>query len=489
MGNAAQEVYVRGPYVPDGGWLYGACLANLCGVTCVAILVVKRPGLESMSDDNGNQQGAQSGLDVIVRGAPLAALEAELFSTQPPRGTEKLIEMWQSDVATALAGIGGPMMGAFLRTAGPGAVDSILHPDGYHVRRSGPAALLHLRGAKTQAECDMLHAAVCAAEEECNLRQPPVAYPLADLLMHATKEEVHLGVVFDTNRWPNSPQQKDHPWESSRFICESNSAIVAIADALLRVPFVGCCDAPKELDAGSSYRARLSGAYAKAANMSLEAQSSGTDTDIRAAPPTLRTFARAAFTLCAPRHLGKMSVQCRTSVAKLFVARDRLFAARALGLQRGSHGEASPETVALAIFRRVCPSEAVVLTVVDSSETILSQRIVNAARDDLLTLDAAQRLLMCSWVTPLVLEDSALSIMDVCGVQRNLLCLADDVRAAFCVGSDAPAATAGDMQRFCGGIQEALASLTAAVSTMELSAATATGQPEPPLSPSLDGGL
>ena len=360
--NAAGEAYVPGPYPLAGTKLCGALVLELRGLACAAVVLLR--------------ETPQPLLEVVVRGAPLSALESQLFTDE----AGDVLCTWLGQTAAQARAV-REHLGVHLRARGPHAVEALLSDAGYHVERSGPAALLAARAPRDEPERSALELAVASAlgvEDAA-----PLEAPLLEAL-DALPEPAALRVVLDVSEWPAAECADG---AAAAVALRAGEFAVRMADVLLRSALDGC--APAAAEGSPAYLSELDALLSRA-----RAPAHAPVRAVKASAPTLRRLASAACALCAPRLLG--DANDRAHLNALFVARDRLFATRGLGTGR----EGAGGCVVRAVARRVAPGRCVLLVLLDGAERVQRVEQLNAVTERALSFDAAQRLVSCPWCVP-----------------------------------------------------------------------------------------
>ena len=425
--------------------LRGAGMIDACGRSCAA-LVTSRGG----------------DVEVYVRGAPLAALEAQLFDLREKRCA--LLETWLGLEAALASQDFRARLGRELRSIGPSALDQTLR-GAYSVCRTGPAGILELRPADSAEELRLIFDAV----------EQSVDAGMTNGIDDAWVESHHENPVKMTVHWDTGPWPRwDTVSETGRRHWQKwGECVPRLADLLLRCPFG---EAPAFVEHGADYADRLL-QLVKAVGARVPGQArlrmdllhedggdhtgcpwseEATAIGVPEQKHTLYGLVAGAVSMCAPRRLG--TVTDRTCMLELFDEADALFAVRGLGLTR----QADAEATVVAVMERVAPPNAALVVTLNEDESLkTSCRLVSHGRNELLNFDAAQRVLSCPWAVPLALKGSRLCVLEVAQVTRCKLTLAPMYRAAFNRTAAPPPATAGDLAALRGHIESLVATAAA----------------------------
>lgn len=439
------------PAPGKGSVLRGAGIIDACGLACAAVVTSRGWNVE-----------------IYVTGAPLAALEAQLFDTRAENCL--MLKTWLGFEAAFASQDFRKRLGRELRSIGPSAIDQMLHSS-YCLSRTGPAGVFELRPAASAEELRLLFDAV----------EQGVEYQMTNGVDDPWVETHYANPCEITVHWDTKPSPH---WEtvsdtSLMHWKKWGQCVPRLADLLLRCPVGG---APACLTFDDKYEASLLQLLEAASTpvpgherLQLDTLSAWCAEDgsggrwseeaeavgVPMSKDTLFALVGAAVAMCAPRRLGLATD--RTCMVDLFEEADALFAVRGLGLTR----QAEAEAVVIAVMERVAPPNAALLVVLNDDETIKQCRMLAHGRNTPLTFDAAQRVLSCSWAVPLALKGDCLCILEVAGVKRAKLRLASTYRTAFSRTSGPPPATAGDLAALRTHIESVVA-------------AAATLRPEPP---------
>lgn len=428
-----------------GSVLRGAGMIDACGVSCAALVTSRGCNVE-----------------VHVAGAPLAALESELFETRAEHGA--LLEAWLGFEAAWASHDFRKRLGCEMRSIGPSAVEDMLGGS-YGVSRTGPAGALALRPASSPEELRVLFNGIETGIEN------GMTNGVEDTWVEAHyANPCKMIVHWDTKPWPHCENVSESALKNWQ---KWPRCVPRLADLLLRCP-VG--DAPACLEFGTDYENRIM-ELLKAASTPVPGHERLCIDQLDAVScpmrkNTLYGLVGAAVAMCAPRRLGVATD--RACMVELFDEADALFAVRSLGLTR----QADPEAIVTAVMERVASPGAALLVVLNEDETIKHVRLLAHGRNGALTFDAAQRLLSCPWAVPLALKEDQLCILEVAGINRVKLRIASSYLVAFNKTAGPSPATAGDVAALRTHIESLAAAVTEARVT-EPTGASADATPAP----------
>ena len=395
----ADAPYLQGDWQPpENASIMGAAMLDVCKD-------VARPAVVFTTT---NSAGVLDKVFVWVSRAPIAAMEAELFyGSGPPSAFER---RWLRDEASSIKAQ-RTRVGVHIHSRGLNATPQWLfdQDDSFHVMRPGAMTMLRLRKPSTDVEADALHHAL----EQLPL--PPQGYSEWKILSAKLEPstQVELITVFSTHGpevWLMDENQPKNCTDAMNHTCISALALVTLKYAR-DFDYYNCEEdsraGPGDDEEETQHRDEDESSISTVMDELLTREQS--DANVDHLPPSLRgKHDTLAFALKATTKLNDVSKMCSFStgqkepmedlVSFFFNASDCEVVTSMVSAYRGV------SEMLEVVGRLMCPRQAILCVRKDTDSSYQSFLYTRHGKITIGNLDDVTRLLLCTWVTPLLLE-------------------------------------------------------------------------------------